>query len=143
MKRMTLAIATILLGAVVSSGASAATQLVVGKSEYRNACAVCHGLDGKASSFIDQLKKAPGNLTMLAKANGGKFPEERVAAMIDGRELVKAHGDRDMPAWGDRYSKDKVRAAEYYCDMPYMDTEAFVQNRINALLAYLKSIQVK
>lgn len=143
MKRMTLAIATILLGAVVSSGASAATSVVSGKSEFRNACAVCHGLDGKASSLIDQLKKAPGDLTALAKANAGKFPEERVAAMIDGRELVKSHGDRDMPAWGDRYSKDSVRAAAYYCDMPYADTEAFVQNRINALMAYLKTIQAK
>jgi hypothetical protein len=63
--------------------------------------------------------------------------------MIDGRELVKGHGDREMPVWGDRYSKDKVRAAEYYCDVPYMDTEKFVQSRVTALLDFLWAIQVK
>ena len=143
MKRTTVAIATIALGAILSSSALARDSLTIGKSEYRNACAVCHAMDGKASVFIDQLKKAPGDLTLLAKKNGGKFPEERVAAMIDGRELVKAHGDRDMPVWGDRYAKDKVRAAEYYCDMPYMDTEGFVKSRVNALIVYIKSIQAK
>ncbi len=48
-----------------------------------------------------------------------------------------------MPVWGDRYSHDDIRAAEYYVDMPYHDTELFVQNRIGALVAYLTTIQTK
>ncbi len=143
MKKLMFAIATITLAILSSSSAYAADSVTIGKSEYRNACAVCHGLDAKSGSLIDQLKKAPPDLTLLAKANGGKFPTERVAAMIDGRELVKGHGDREMPVWGDRYSKDKVRAAEYYCDVPYMDTEKFVQSRVTALLDFLWAIQVK
>jgi len=135
------------LSAVLSiawiSGAGAVDKAASGKNEYRNSCALCHGADGKGGGVADLLKKAPPDLTMLAKNNGGKFPAERVAAMIDGRELVKAHGDRDMPAWGNRYSMDKVKAAEYYGDMPYQDTEMYVKNRIKALKDYLISIQSK
>ncbi len=144
MKRLMIGIATIALALVHSSGAYAATSLTIGKSEYRNACAVCHGIDAKGNGGVTELlKAAPADLTLLASKHGGQFPDDRVAAMIDGRFLVKGHGDRDMPSWGDRYSKDKVRAAEYYCDVPYMDTEKFVQSRINALMDYLQSIQAK
>jgi hypothetical protein len=38
---------------------------------------------------------------------------------------------------------DKVKAAEYYGDMPYKDTEMYVKNRIQALTEYLISIQSK
>lgn len=136
------------LSAVLSialvNGVGAAEKAASGKNEFRNSCSLCHGTDGKGGGAImDLLKTAPPDLTMIAKKNGGKFPFDRVAAMIDGRELVKAHGDRDMPAWGNRYSMDKVKAAEYYGDMPYKDTEMYVKNRIKALTDYLVSIQIK
>jgi mono/diheme cytochrome c family protein len=144
MKRISAVVASIALGVVFSSTAYAAGTIAIGKSEFRNSCALCHGQSGKGDAgVLDLLKKGPPDLTLLTKNNGGKFPTERVAAMIDGRELVKGHGERDMPAWGDRYAKDKVKAAEYYGDFPYKDTEMFVQSRINALMEYLKSIQVK
>lgn len=123
---------------------SAADKSNAGKNEFRNSCALCHGTDGKGGSAInDLLKKAPPDLTLLSKRNGGKFPTDRVTEMIDGRELIKIHGDRDMPAWGNRYSEDKVKAAEYYGDMPYKDTEMYVKNRIKVLMEYLVSIQAK
>lgn len=128
----------------VASGVVASEKAVSGKYEYRNSCALCHGADGKGvGGVIDLLKTAPPDLTMLAKKNGGKFPAERVAAMIDGREIGKGHGDRDMPAWGNRYSMEKVKAAEYYGDMPYKDTEMYVKSRIKALTDFLVSIQSK
>lgn len=132
------------LGLLLSASTYSADQAALGKSEFRNSCALCHGVDGKAGTgIIDLLKKAPPDLTLLSKRNGGVFPAERIAAMIDGREIVKGHGDRDMPAWGNRYSKDGVKAAEYYGDMPYKDTEMFVKSRISALMDYLKAIQEK
>jgi mono/diheme cytochrome c family protein len=143
-------LATTVLSAVLSIalmngvGAVDKAKAASGKAEFRNSCSLCHGSDGKGGLQInDLLKTAPPDLTMLAKKNGGKFPTDRVAAMIDGRELVKGHGDRDMPAWGNRYSMDKVKAAEYYGDMPYKDTEMYVKNRIQALTEYLISIQSK
>jgi len=57
-----------------------------------------HG-NGPAASA---LKKAPANLTLLAKKNNGKFPALEVDNYIRGDATsVAAHGTRDMPMWGD------------------------------------------
>jgi hypothetical protein len=40
-------------------------------------------------------------LRTIAQRNGGEFPEDAVAAYIDGRALPAAHGLRQMPVWGD------------------------------------------
>ena len=115
----------------------------LGKREYENSCALCHGKDGKGTGAInDLLKKSPPDLTTLAKRNKGVFPFDRLYAVIDGREIIRGHGDRDMPAWGDRYSSDSVKAAEYYMDAPY-DAEMFARSRILSLIDYLNRIQVK
>lgn len=144
MSKLIAGVLSAVLSIALVNGVSAAEKAASGKNEFRNSCALCHGADGKGGSPInDLLKTAPPDLSMLSKKNGGKFPADRVAAMIDGRELVKVHGDRDMPAWGNRYSMDKVKAAEYYGDMPYKDTEMYVKNRIKALTDYLVSIQSK
>lgn len=123
--------------------AEKASRVDLGKHEYENSCAFCHGKDGKSTGAInDLLKKAPADLTMLAKNNKGVFPFSRVYAVIDGREIVRGHGDRDMPAWGARYSSDSVKAAEYYMDVPY-DAEMYARSRILSLVDYLNRIQVK
>jgi len=144
MKRVMNGIIVAASGLTFSLAVHAADTAAAGKIEFRNSCALCHGMDGKGRTGVsDLLKKAPPDITQLSKKNGGVFPAERVAAMIDGREMIKVHGERDMPAWGDRYSSDKVKAAEYYGDMPYKDTEMFVKNRINALMGFIKAMQVK
>jgi mono/diheme cytochrome c family protein len=115
----------------------------LGKTEYVNKCAVCHGRSGKGDGgAIDVLKKAPTDLTILSKKNGGVFPVDRVYAVIDGREVVMGHGDRDMPIWGSSYKAEKVEAAEHYFDVPY-NMEMYVRARILALIDYLNRIQAK
>ena len=114
-----------------------------GKREYQNSCVLCHGADGKGNgSVVELLKKKPSDLTTLSKRNGGVFPFDRVYAMIDGREMVLGHGDREMPAWGNRYSSDTTNAAEYYVDVPY-DMEMYARSRILALIDYLNRLQAK
>lgn len=140
MKRITIGIAAVCMGAILPISALASDLLSEGKIEYRHACAVCHGMDGKASVFIDQLDKAPPNLTVIAKQNGGTFPDMRIAVMIDGRELVKAYGARQMPVWGDRYTNE-VRTATYYRYLTNQDPESFARHNIDTLIIYLKSIQ--
>lgn len=115
----------------------------LGKREYENSCAVCHGKDGKGAGAInDLLKKSPTDLTTLAKKNNGVFPVDRLYAVIDGRDVIRSHGDRDMPTWGARYSSDTEKAAEYYMDVPY-DAEMYARSRILALIDYLNRLQVK
>ncbi len=110
----------------------------VGKREYDNNCASCHGRDGKGGGpFVELLKRSPGDLTTLAKRNGGVFPMARVYEVIEGAGA--GHGSRDMPVWGQEYS---VKAAEYHMDAPY-NSEAYVRARILALAEYLSRLQVK
>lgn len=111
-----------------------------GKREYVNSCAVCHGLDGRAQTQVmDILKVAPSDLRQLSKKNGGVFPMARVYETIDGRLAVKAHGTRDMPIWGQRFSAE---AAPVYDDFP-ANAEVSARARILGLIDYLYRIQDK
>ena len=147
MKRKHTAAMAIALAMVVTGNFAMAAEknpkADLGKTEYENSCALCHGKDGKGTGSINDLfKRAPTDLTMLAKRNRGVFPFDRVYAVIDGREMVRGHGDRDMPAWGNRYTSDSVKAAEYYMDVPY-DAEMYARARILSLIDYLNRMQVK
>ena len=114
----------------------------IGKFEYENKCATCHGLSGKGNgSFAEFLKTQPTDLTMLAKNNGGVFPVDHVYGVIDGRSVVKSHGDRDMPIWGSSYAREGRTAADFYFDLP-SSTEMRVRAYILALVDYLSRIQV-
>ena len=119
--------------------AVAADKVDLGKREYDSNCIACHGKDLKGGAYVDFLKVTPPDLTQLSKKNGGVFPLERVYAVIDGRQEVKAHGPRDMTIGGRDY---QIKAGEHYVDMHY-DPEAFVRGRIFALIDYLNRMQAK
>lgn len=109
-----------------------------GQREFSDNCATCHGRDGKGlGPYVEWLKKAPPDLTLLSKRNGGVFPLASTYAVIEGAGA--GHGTREMPVWGREYS---VRAAEYYADAPY-NQEAVVRARILALSEYISRLQVK
>lgn len=127
-------------GAAVAAGNE---KVDIGKQEFDNKCAVCHGKSGKGDGGVTELlKKAPADLTLLSKKNGGVFPYDRVTAVIDGRTAIKAHGERDMPIWGREYKTETMPAARYYFDVPY-DMETYARARILALVDYLNRIQAK
>ncbi len=132
----TLASAAMVVAAVLATGAPVLGELSpehlagIGASTYRIYCANCHGKkaegDGQVAAF---LKKVPTDLTLLTKSHDGTFPAEDVYRAIDGREEVKLHGSREMPIWGDALSR------------PGPDPEAAVKQKIDGLVAYIKSIQ--
>ena len=110
----------------------------LGIIEYELSCMPCHGIDGHGDGRLAKsLNAAPADLTKIAKSNRGKFPSDKVADIIDGRGIVAAHGQREMPVWGDRYRK--VTEAN--------ETSAEVEKRaraqIAALVRYLQTIQQK
>jgi mono/diheme cytochrome c family protein len=120
--------------------AFAGDRMDIGKREYEQSCAACHGLDGKGKApFAEAMQLPVSDLTALARRNGGVFPVARVYDVIDGREAVKAHGSRDMPIWGMHYS---ASAAPRYDDYAY-NPEAAARARILALIDYLYRIQAK
>ncbi len=115
----------------------------VGKQEYDDKCAVCHGQNGKGKGPIaDMLKVAPSDLTILTKNNGGVFPFGRVYGVIDGRQVVKLHGERSMPVWGRSYLSDEAGAKNYFADTK-VPMELYVRLRILALIDYLNRLQAK
>ena len=92
---------------VASGGQTLPEEFDRGKAEYQSSCGTCHGRDGKGNGPLSaELKVPPPDLTVLAKKNSGVFPLNSVYEIIDGRKSVIAHGTRDMPIWGDRYTPE-------------------------------------
>jgi mono/diheme cytochrome c family protein len=106
---------------------------VGGSSVFKTYCASCHGESGRGDGPVAQfLKRKPADLTRIAERNKGTFPAERVFQMIDGRQVVKAHGDSEMPVWGDAFSRSTTDS----------DARA-VKVKIDSLVEYLGSIQAR
>ena len=113
-----------------------------GEFEYRNSCAQCHGLSGKGDGPVaSSLTKAPTDLTVLQKNNGGVFPLTRAYWVIEGKADVPVHGTREMPIWGNRF-RARIKYDENEGFSPD-DTEDYVTVRILALIDYLSMMQVK
>jgi mono/diheme cytochrome c family protein len=108
---------------------------VAGKKVYDTNCAVCHGREAKGDGVaMSLLTVKPADLTQIAKKNNGEFPFWKVYGIIDGREQIKAHGERDMPIWG----------AEFRVDASSTPTaESMVRGRVLELVYFLQSIQAK
>lgn len=123
------------------SGAVLAQQADLGKQEYDNNCAVCHGPAGKGDgSLRDLLRVSATDLTQLAKKNRGVLPVSRMHDVIRG-EAVPSHGSRDMPIWGRTYLvEDAQRLREARGSY---DAEALVRARILMLIEYLDRLQVR
>jgi mono/diheme cytochrome c family protein len=117
-------------------------QIKLGQAEYMENCAVCHGASGKGDGpAAEALSVQPADLTLITTRYSGQFPAEQIYRIIDGRETINPHGDRDMPIWGYRYwDQAQARAKDVHLDV---DSQAMVHGRISALVKYLESIQDK
>jgi mono/diheme cytochrome c family protein len=120
----------------------------LGEMEYLSSCAACHGVDGNGKGPLSpELKSLPADLTILAKRNDGVFPVNAIYEVIDGRKSIKAHGTREMPIWGFRYTPSPNQAlsstaADQYLNLSY-DPELVARSRVLAVVDYLNRIQAK
>lgn len=72
-----------------------------GKQMYTSYCAPCHGVDGRGyGPSAKALKTQPTDLTGLAKANRGKYPDTHIVAVVQFGVEAGSHGSTQMPAWG-------------------------------------------
>ena len=132
-------VASLLLSA---SSAWAQTSIALGRADFRDNCASCHGMTGKGDGPMrSSLVKPPADLTTIAQRNGGQFPQELIWELIDGRWSGDGgpHGSREMPVWGQEFKKramnkpgDSSRTAEWSARL-----------RIISLLKYLEDIQIQ
>ena len=103
----------------------------LGAAQYREYCASCHGEIGPDGGVIGRKSDAP-DLTALAARFGSPLRRDELAAFIDGRRELQAHGTRDMPVWG-------ARLYESYPQTP--GTEAVRGGTVELLVDYLESVQ--
>lgn len=130
-------VATLVFLALGSAAAadSATEDYAVGRAEYVSACAACHGeaADGNGSIASMFQKRVP-DLTGLARRNDGKFPFLEVVHIIDGRSVMRAHGN-PMPVFGGRFRTEAQDRGAMY------GAEAITRARVLELAIYLQSIQ--
>lgn len=122
-------------GAVVAheDGPLAPFDTYSGEQLYSRFCASCHGPAGRGDGPVGPtLNIVVPDLTRIAARSGGRFPEERIREIVDGRAVIPAHGTRYMPVWG--YELE-AQAPE---DQP---GRAAAQTMIDRLVGYLQSLQ--
>lgn len=103
-----------------------------GKDRFGQYCAVCHGPGAKGDGpFANLMTTKPADLTILAKNNKGEFPFGHVYDTIDGRNMLTAHGTRDMPIWGHELKDSGLSG------------ETGLRGRLVETIVYLRSIQEK
>jgi hypothetical protein len=77
------------------------------------------------------LKVAPPDLTIMARRNGGRFPDGQVFQIIEWGGAIASHGSSEMPVWGVAF-----RPLSH-------ENQKQVTARIEALTRYIGSIQQK
>ena len=120
--------------------AQAPSPVELGRREFENHCATCHGMDATGSGPMRPfLARVPADLTNLKQRYGGTFPRSTIADLIDGRglEAPGSHGTREMPIWGAVY-REQSEAQTRGTPFP---AEWSVRGRIIALVDYLQTLQ--
>ncbi len=104
-----------------------------GAELYQRFCSSCHGESARGDGPVAAtLTVAVPDLTQLYRRSGGQFPAEALREIIDGRNIVIAHGARSMPVWGYEF---------WWEDGADVEAEATARATINRLLDFIRSIQ--
>lgn len=143
--KVILAGCAILLSVASVNALDKKAQLKLGKMEYLNNCAACHGRDAKGDGPVAAaLTTKPYDLTLISKKHDGTFPEGLIYKVIVGHDIINSHGGTDMAVWGDRYSSTPFEADDSIAFPPHeQDNQAMILGRITSLIGYLESIQAK
>jgi mono/diheme cytochrome c family protein len=123
------------LGIEGNGTAAAAEPEHPGKASYLKYCGACHGPAGKGDGVAGTfMRPKPTDLTQIAKAKGGEFPFQHTMEVIDGRSAVRAHGDPDMPVWGQVLTDQTPEGQQ---------KRTVVKGTLTLITEYLRSIQEK
>lgn len=129
----TLFLGAILIGTTMVGAPGVAENTNPGRAAYLKYCSACHGPEGKGDGMVATvLRPKPPDLTQLAKAHGGQFPRAQVERSIDGRQRIAAHGDTEMPVWGEIFAKEKGST---------ITAHAEVRGQVQLIAEYVQSIQ--
>ncbi len=125
-----LVLALFLAGCGGSSTKAVTVEKPTGEALYISYCQICHGEHGDGP-MANMLKAPPPDLTLISyRRQDGKFPEEQMRRIIDGRDNIAGHGEGDMPVWGATFHQSEG-----------IEDETVLKERIDMLVKYLESIQ--
>ncbi len=126
----------IILTAVLAGGpAFAEGDAAAGEAIYGKHCVMCHGASATGQGpMVTVMTVQPADLTTLTQRYDGEFPLGRVAARIDGRDPLVAHGS-DMPVYGDFFEGSDV-ILKTGSGQPLMTSQPIAD-----LIAWLQTIQ--
>lgn len=135
MRAIDLATCIILASAPALLAAGTTADVTEGRVGYTQYCAACHGMAGDGRGPVaGVLRKQPSDLRRLGDRYGTPLPADRIARYIDGREIVAAHGSREMPVWGERFAASEPEDG---------GRTAPIDRRIAAIVAYLQTLRVE
>ena len=104
-----------------------------GAEIYQRFCSSCHGESAHGDGPVAAtLAVDVPDLTQLYRRYGNRFPAMELREIIDGRNIVIAHGARTMPVWGYEF---------WWEDGADVEAEATARATIDKLLDYLRAIQ--
>lgn len=105
------------------------------KAMYLQYCGACHGETGKGDGAVSGfLRPRPTDLTQIAKKAGGSYSSIHVMQMIDGTKTIRAHGDADMPVWGEVFRQQSTAP---------MTRRVETQGKLLLISEYIRTIQEK
>ena len=122
---LVLALGTVLVGCGQRTGSA---DLSRGEEIFDKHCALCHGPGGNVRLAEHLDPDTPDLRTIASRSPQGRLPRIMLAEIIDGRRIVQSHGSRTMPVWGEQFDTEDDGTAD---------------EKINALLKYIESIQTK
>lgn len=126
--------AAVAAAGIVAGGAGvAAAEIDPGRAAFLQYCASCHGPRAAGDGpMAAELRERPADLRKLGAKYGMPLPRPKLVEIVDGREMVRAHGSREMPVWG-RTLLENVP--------PGSGTEAWKRGTILSILNWLDSVQ--
>lgn len=138
--RLVLPVAAALCVSAASVTQAQDDPLIDASRDFISYCAPCHGVEGRGDGPVaDHLKVRPADLTAIRRDNEGQFPAEAVYLKIEGVDMPGAHGTSKMPVWGLWFTNQAIGESILMEDTKPAAEK--VEARIQALVAYIKSIQ--
>jgi mono/diheme cytochrome c family protein len=133
MRRTALGFIALSLFASTSAPAAESFSDYSGEELYQRFCASCHGDDGYGDGPVAaSLKVTIPDLTRMYQRHGGRFPEQKIREIIDGRQVIPVHGSRFMPVWGQQF---------FVGEGADQQAEARLNRIVDKLVDYIRSIQ--
>ncbi len=103
---------------------------------YLKYCSSCHGETGNGNGPVSGLlTPRPTDLTQIAQKAGGQFPFMQVMQAIDGTKTIRAHGQSEMPVWGEAFRKDLPPQS--------LSAQERLRGQLMLITEYVASIQAK